>query len=190
MKKSKINPVLITSREAMLAVVSDLVRDKLAIAEIQIRIEQEKVAIEERYQARIDELARRIQMNEGGLHVWTEQNPQEFDGKKSIDLPSARFGLRTCPPKVEKARGVKNFDEVLARLASTVVHDATGNPIFIGENFIREGQPSIDKDRLIAERANIPPAAFKAAGFTIDQDEVFFFEPKSEVLEASSKEAA
>ena len=190
MKKTKIKPVLIHSRDGMLAVVAELVSDKLALKELQIQIEQQKAAIDARYQERVDELARQIQMAEGGLHVWSDQNPGEFDGKKSIDLPSARFGFRLCPPKVEKGKGVKNFDEVLARLASTVVQDACGQPVFIGENFIRDGSPSIDKERLIAERANIPAAAFKAAGFTIDQDEVFFFEPKSEVLEASSREAA
>ena len=36
----------------------------------------------------------------------------------------------------------------------------------------------------------IPPAALKLAGIIFDQDEVFFFEPKSESLETSKQEVA
>jgi hypothetical protein len=182
MKKTKIKPVLIHSREAMLAVVANLVSDKLALAAKQVEIEQAK--------ADIDELARRCQTNEAGLHVWSVQHPEEFDGGKSIDLPSATFGFRTCPPSVEKDKSARTWDDVAARLASTVINDATGQAIFIGENFVRYGSPTVDKTGLIAIRDEIPEAAKKSAGFTIEQEEIFFFKPKSEVLEASSQEAA
>lgn len=189
MKKTKIKPVLIHSREAMLAVVAELVSDKLALAAKHVEIEQAKADIEASYQSDIDDLARRVQMNEGGLHVWSDQHPEEFDGNKSIDLPSATFGFRKCPPAVEKAKGAKTWDEVVARLASTVVQDALGNPVFIGENYIRYGAASVDKAQLIADRESIPAAAMKAAGFTIEQEELFFFKPKSEVLEASTQQS-
>ena len=190
MKKTKIKPVLIHSREAMLAVVANLVSDKLALAAKLVEIEQAKADIEASYQTDIDELARRCQTNEAGLHVWSVQHPEEFDGNKSIDLPSATFGFRTCPPSVEKDKSARTWDDVAARLGSTVIQDATGAPTFIGENFVRYGSPTVDKAGLLAIRDEIPEAAKKSAGFTIEQEEIFFFKPKSEVLEASSQEAA
>lgn len=192
-KTTKLQPVLISSREGMLFVVSNLVVAKLAHAELQIQIEKEKAAIDAKYQSRIDEGARLIQMSEGGLQVWAEQNPQEFDGKKSIDLPQARFGFRTTPHSVEKARGVRTWDDVVARLINTLVtEDGTDNSPFIfeGEDYVRYPSPAVDKLKLLADREKIPAAALKAAGIVFNQDELFFFEPKSEVLQASTQEAA
>ena len=190
MKQTKIKPVLIHSRDGMLAVVAELVSDKLALAALQVEVEQKKAEVEAAYQERIDQLARQIQMSEGGLHVWSDQHPEEFDGNKSIDLPSATFGFRTCPPKVEKAKGAKTWEDVVSRLAATLIQDACGNPEFIGENFIRYGVATVDKDTILKIRDTIPAAALKAAGIVIEQEEIFFFKPKSEVLEASSQEAA
>ena len=192
-KTTKLQPVLISSREGMLAVVSQLVTWKLAHAEVQIQIEKEKAEIEAKHQARLDELARAIQMSEGGLQVWAEQHPEEFDGKKSIDLPQARFGFRTTPHSVEKAKGVRTWDDVVARLISTLLtEDGTDNSPFIfeGEDYVRYPSPAVDKVKLLADRERIPAAALKSAGITFQQDELFFFEPKSEVLQASTQEAA
>lgn len=191
-KSQKLTPVLISSREGMLAVVTDTVGAKLDLAALQVEIEQQKAEIDRQHQARIDELTRQIQMNEGGLQVWASQHPEEFDGKKSIDLPAARFGFRTTPHSVEKAKGVRNWDDVVARLLATLIteNDEPNSPFrFIGEDYIRYGSPSVDKAKLLADRENIPAEALKAAGIIFDQDEIFFFEPKSEVLEAT-KEAA
>jgi hypothetical protein len=177
----------------MLFVVSNLVAAKLSHAEVKIQIEQEKAEIEARHQSRLDELARLIQMGEGGLQVWAEQHPEEFDGKKSIDLPQARFGFRTTPHSVEKAKGVRTWDDVVARLISTLLtEDGTDNSPFIfeGEDYVRYPSPAVDKLKLLADRENIPAAALKAAGIVFNQDELFFFEPKSEVLQSSTQEAA
>lgn len=187
-KKTKLQPVLISSREGMHAVVSHLVGSKLGLAAMQIAIEEEKAAIDRKYQEQIDELERDIQIHESGLQVWATQNPHEFSGKKSIDLPAAKFGFRTGPHKVEKAKGVKNWDEVVSRLACTVVQDGE-TVLFNGEDFIRYGAPAVDKDALLSAREVIPAEALKAAGVVFDQEEFFFFEPKSEVLEATKEVA-
>lgn len=189
-KKPKIQPVIITSRDAMRGVVAQLVADKLALGKVTLKVENEKLAIERKYQEEIDDLCRRIAAAEGGLHAWSalHKDDAEFDGKRSIDLPSARFGFRTCPPKVEtEGKG----DAAVNRLAAVVVLDpSTDEPIFRGEDYIAYGTPSIDKAKLLADRDKIPAEALLAAGIVIRQDELFFFEPNSEVLEASTQEAA
>jgi hypothetical protein len=189
-KKQKIQPVIITSREAMRVAAADLVADKLALEKLTVKIEARKLQIAREHQEEVDTLLRRIAATEGGLHAWSaiHKEDAEFDGKRSIELPCARFGFRTCPPKVETEN---KGEAAVNRLASVVVLDpSTDEPIFRGEDYIRYGAPAIDKDAILADRDKIPAEALVAAGIAIKQDELFFFEPKSEVLEASTQEAA
>lgn len=192
-KTPKFEPVLISSRDGMHAVVTQIVNDKLSLAGLKVEMEKEIAAIAEKYQGKIDALNRSVLMNEGGLQVWAERNPDQFGEKKSIDLPLARFGFRLSPHKVEKAKGVRNWDDVASRLISTLItEDGTDNSPFIfeGEDYVRYSEATVDKAKLLANRKNIPADALKAAGIFFEQEENFFFEPKSEVLEASSQEAA
>ncbi len=190
-KKKKLQPVLISSREGMLGVVADLVAAKLEFTKLLTQIEQEQVAIAKQHQPRIDELARNIQMSEAGLHVWSVSNPGEFDGKRSIDLPTALFGFRLGKHKVEKPSNV-TWKEIVDRLISTIiwppgVPTTDEQPIFEGENYVRYGDPEVDKDALLRDRKLIPEAALRATGISFCQEEFFFFEPKSEVLEPTKQ---
>ncbi|CAN5548539.1 hypothetical protein BH09VER1_BH09VER1_24850 [soil metagenome] len=189
-KTPKPEPVLISSRAGMLAVVNDLVKYKLDHAALLVRIEKLKSRVTRKFQGDVDDLNRLIQMAEGGLHVWAASHPGEFDGKKSIELPDARFGFRTCPPKVDKVGG--NWEQILARLSSVYLVDAQNDNLvlFDGSDYIRLGTPEIDKAKLLADRDKIPAEALQLAGILIVKDEVFFFEPKSELIEATTQEAA
>jgi len=168
----------------MQAVVSEIVRTRLELAATLVTIEEGKAAVEAGFAAEVDELQRAIAQLEGGLQVWAAGHPEEFGDKKSIDLPSATFGFRQGPPKVEKVRAKETWDDIVARMVSIVTPD------FIGEDYVRYGAPSLDKDQLLKDRDTIAPEVLKAAGIRFDQDEFFYFTPKSEVLESTSKEAA
>jgi phage host-nuclease inhibitor protein Gam len=183
MKKTKYQPILISSREAMLAVVSELVQAKLAHAALTVQVEEQKAMIEEEYQPDFDKMQRSIQSREAALEVWAAQHPEEFGDKKSLDLPQARFGFRTGKHKVGKIRTKDTWDAIAERLASFVSEQ------LIGENYVRYGGPEVDKDKLLADRKTLAEDALKAVGIRFEQDEFFFFEPKSEVLEATSKVA-
>jgi phage host-nuclease inhibitor protein Gam len=189
-KAPKLQPVLISSREGARAVVAELVEDKLRVEALTVQIEEAKAAIERDYKDEIDEINRRIQQNEGGLQVWSLQHPEEFGKAKSIDLTMARFGFRTCPTKVEKGKGAGTWEAVVNRLLSTVIKNDAGEVIFNGEDYIQYGDPAVAKARLIVDKDIIPAEALLLAGISFEQDEIFFFEPKSEVLEASKKEVA
>ncbi len=201
-KKPKLTPILISSRAGALAVVSDLVERKLELTARLIDIEKEKERIQKVYQPEIDELTTAIQTAEAGLNVWAQQHPEEFPkGIKSIDLPQARFGFRFGKHKVEKLKSKDTWDDIVNRIAAVKIQafDESGNPrfhpdnqpvwAFDGEDYIRYGQPELDKDGLLSRRADIPAEALKLAGIRIEQEEFFFFEPKSEVLE-TTKQAA
>ena len=193
-KSKQFEPVLIDSRPGMLAVVAGLVRDYLQLAALQVKMELIKNRITRKYQAEVDELNRAIASKEGGLHVWSKRNKDtaEFGEKKSIVLPEATFGFRISPPKVDNLEGT--WDHALARLASIeIVMEVPGSEprvIFSGSDYIRDGKPSIDKDKLLADRDKIPSEVWELAGMRVVQEELFFFTPKSEVLESTTKEAA
>lgn len=184
MKKTKIKPVLIHSREGFQGVVSEIVAAKLSAAALQVEMEQEIAQIQKRYQGDMDEISREIQAKEAGVHVWAVQNPKEFGERRSIELTQAIVGFRTCPPAVEKIRSRDTWGDIAQRLAS--VNDGE----FIGENYLRYKDPEVDKTSLIADRESIPERALKTIGIRIEQDEVFFIEPKSEVAGKSTREAA
>lgn len=192
-EKQKLVPVLISSREGMHAVVTNLVADKLAVAALKVEIEQKKAAIDQKYQEKLDDLNRQILSGEAGLEVWSQKYPQEFGDRRSIELTAATFGFRKGGPKVGKISGI-TWEKIVARLASIVIKENEGTPeervVFDGEDYLRYPDAVVDKEALLADRKNIPAQALELAGILIEQDEFFFFEPKSEVVEASVKEAA
>lgn len=194
-KAKKWEPILISSREGMRSVASDLVRDKLALKELQVQIEQEKAETDRKYKDQVDDLGRSIQMAEGGLQVWASQHSEEFADKRSIDLGFARLGFRKGPPKVEK-RGKFTWPQIVTFLLALVVRekDAAGNEtdtvVFEGADYVRYGEPTVNKDAILNDRETIPEEALKLAGIFIDQDEFFYFEPTSEVIDATVQKAA
>lgn len=186
MKKPKFTPIHIHSRDGMRAIAADLVANKLALAKLQIRIEERKAAVEREHQERYDEITRAIQMQEAGLHIWsqTHRDGPEFAGKKSIELPQCIFGFRFGKHKVEKSKTKDTWGDIAARLISYV------SDTFVGSDYIRYGDPAVDKDALLGIRDQIPPEACRAIGIKIDQEEFFYFEPKSDVIDATSQSAA
>lgn len=180
-KKPKIKPTVITSRDAMEAIVSQTVNLKLQVAALKVAMEQEIAKIQAAYQSEIDPLQREITVHEAGLHVWAEQNKSEFGARKSIELQTATLGFRTTPPAVEKSKK-GNWDDVALRLAS---YKADG---FIGENYVAYGEPKVNKEAILRDRDEIPASVLRAVGIAISQEEVFYITPKSDVLPATKQE--
>lgn len=186
MKKPKIEPCIIVSREGVQAAVSDIVRAKLRAAELTVQMEKEVAEIQKRYLARLDEINREIATKEAGVFVWAERNRSEFGNRKSIDLTMAIIGYRTSPPAVEQIRSKEKVGDIAARLPS-VIDEESG---FIGENYVRYASPTIDKEKLLADREKIPASVLALAGLRIVQYEQFYITPKSEVIDSTTQEAA
>jgi phage host-nuclease inhibitor protein Gam len=74
MKKPKIPAIVITSREAMIATVNDIVTAKLRHTEITSLMELEIAAVQGRYQERLTGLGREIQSKEAGVQLYCEQH--------------------------------------------------------------------------------------------------------------------
>jgi phage host-nuclease inhibitor protein Gam len=183
-KKTKIEAANIHSREGMMSAVADVVGAKLRVAELTAQMEQEVNDVQRRYQEGIEALGREIAAKEQGVYVWAQRNPGEFPPeRRTIDLPTATVGWRLSPPSVEKVRAKDKWEDIAYRLVE-VVEDG-----FIGENYVRYAEPSVDKKQILADANIIPTAALKLAGLAIEQEDVFSIRPKSELAEAGPAEA-
>lgn len=60
--------------------------------------------IKKQYEGKIDSEKKMIESKSLILNLWASQNPEEFNGKKSIDFVHAIIGFRTGQPKVEKRK--------------------------------------------------------------------------------------
>jgi hypothetical protein len=57
-------------------------------------------------------------------------------------------------------------------------------------HFVREPAPQVDKPALLVDRATFTPEELRIMGIAFEQDELFFIDPKSEVAQGDSREAA
>jgi len=191
MKKTKIPAVVVSSREGMTAAVNDIIHAKLRCAELTAQMEQEIAAIQKGYQERLADLGREIQSKEAGVQLYCEQHrAAEFPGKKSIDLTLATVGFRETPYRVEKARSKDTWEEIAVRMAAMTTMGGDGETLFAGENYVTYPEPSLAKAVLLQDRAKIPEDVLKAVGIRFAYDEIFYIAPKSEVAEATVREAA
>ncbi len=177
--RKKITPILIQSRESMASVVSSIVDAKLKHSALINEMEQKILAIQSEYKSELDTLARQIEINESAAYIWSQQNLAEFGDKKSIDFTSATVGFRTSPPKVVPANS-KISDKSIARLLEALEW---------GEPYLNYPDPKPDKEAILADRNKLTPDQLRAAGIKIEQEEIFYIQPKSEIVE-TSKQAA
>lgn len=170
----------ISSREAMLGVVSEVVRLKLDHAAATAEMESEVAVVQKRYAAKLDRLAENIHFREECVHDYcTAHRAELFPEKKSIDTPSAVLGFELTPWRVETSGRKVTWKDVVARLLR----------LPWGQAYIRTPAPQPDKDALLSDREKLTPEQTTAAGVQFAQDEQFFIRPKSEIVEATTKES-
>ncbi|MCC6356940.1 MAG: host-nuclease inhibitor Gam family protein [Verrucomicrobiae bacterium] len=189
-RNTRLVAVEVASKEAMIGVVAEIVRLRLRMAEVTAQMEQDVAEVQARYAPEIEELGRAVAANEVGVHAWALRNPKEFQVRRSIDLPSAEVGFRTSPPKVEKIRSKQTWEQI-ALVMTEYEYEADEAPErFSGADYIRQPAPEIDKEKLIADRAKIPPQALEQIGVRIVQEDVFSIRPKSDLIGAGPSVAA
>lgn len=201
-KKQKVVAMVVVSREAMAAVVADVVDAKLQLTELEAQMEQDILLVQRRYQDRLADLGQKVAACEAGVYVWATQHKAEFgepggDKPRSIDLPTAQVGFRLNPPAVTKLRTKDNWRDIAFRLQATQVTKAPepgaeAAVIFCGAAYVREADPEVNKDGLIADRDKIPAEVLADVGIVISQEDTFFIKPKAEIIaaRATKREAA
>ncbi len=179
-KKTKHIPCIVASREGLQGIVGEIIQLRLEHTALTTEMEQELAAVQRKYQPRLMTLARQIQSRESGAYVWCHTNRPAFGEKKSLELPCATIGFRLTPPRVEKLLERDTWSAVARRLEL----------LDWGKTFVSYAEPAPNKEALLRERVKLTTEQLHQAGISIAQDENFFIDPKSEVLEAISKREA
>jgi hypothetical protein len=118
-KRQKLEPCIINSRQALEGVVADVIKLKLEHTLATASMEREIADVQKRHQDLLLNLARQIEAKEAGVFVYCQQHrSQLFPEKKSLDLLLASVGFETTPPRVEKVNSKDTFGKIGLRLES------------------------------------------------------------------------
>lgn len=142
------------------------------LSAIEAKMNSELAAIREKYQDRITELNDKKDEQFEVLEVFANETNESWGKKKSLDLVHGTIGFRTGTPKLKYEKGF-NGKSVVAILAEKF------------PDYVRT-VTEINKEKLIADRENDGfQKLCEKAHISIDQDETFFVESKSEALQPS-----
>ncbi len=169
MSKTREKKVVITGvsremAEASFAVFADADARQQRIT---AKMDQEITRIREKYQDEVTKLQEKKDEAFEAMQTFAMENRELFSKKKSIEMLHGVFGFRTGTPKLKTRKGF------------------TWNAV---TNLLKEFLPTYvrvseepAKDKLLSDR-EIPEVAdlFPKVGILVDQDEVFYVEPKKE----------
>lgn len=138
---------------------------------ITAKMDQEITKIRDRYQDEVTKLQERKDDAFDVMQAFAIENRELFTKKKSMEMLHGVFGFRTGTPKLKTRKGF-TWGAVTNLLKEFL-------PAYVRTS----EEPA--KDKLLADR-EIPEVAdyFPKVGIMVDQDEVFFVEPKKEEVSA------
>ena len=154
----------ITSRadaEAGVTRLAEVVNARRAFASA---MDDEILAIRNRYELKLGQLDAQIEQTTGDLEAWAVANPSEFGKRKSIEFLNGTVGFRTGTPKLSLLSPAWTWEKVTAAVERLL------------PNFIRN-KPEVDKESILGQRDEL--AEFlPSVGLKVTQGESFYVEPK------------
>jgi len=138
---------------------------------ITAKMDQEITKIREKYQDDVTKLQDKKDEAFEVMQTFAMENRELFTKKKSIEMLHGVFGFRTGTPKLKTRKGFT------WAAITTLLKEFLPTYVRVSE------EPA--KDKLLADR-DIPEVAdlLPKVGIFIDQDEVFYVEPKKEEVTA------
>ena len=170
----------IASTAALDSVVADLVRMQLRLTELEVRRDSELAEVEKRHQAKLMAVRDNIRATEENVQAYCKAHRAElFPETKSRETALAHFGFELTPWRVELASRRLKIRDVIQRLLRSAW----------GKVYLRQPDPQLDKEMILADRQTLTPERLAEAGLQITRDEQFFVRPKLETAEATSQAA-
>ena len=160
----------ITTRQELDAVVENIVQLQLERAELEQTLERELAEVRQRYRRPLAEIDRFLLMELRWVEDWAERHPGLFGAAQSLELTHAVIGFRVTPPRVDRASRRWTWAEIAAKLGE----------VGWGRRYLRQAAPEVNKEALLADRAELLPAELKLVGLKIAQDRRFFLTPHRE----------
>jgi phage host-nuclease inhibitor protein Gam len=158
----------IQNRQELDAVVENIVQLQLARAGLERDQEQEIAAIRQKFRAPLAELDRYLLLENTWAENWARAHGDAFTGdKRSLACTHATIGFRVSPPRVDRASRKWTWTEVATKLAD----------LAWGRRYLRQPAPEVNKEALLADRAELDAAELRKVGVKIVQEERFFIAP-------------
>lgn len=173
MAKKKPQPpaIIISTEDGLASCVNRYVELQLRLEEVKAIHEQNVATLNAEFDSQTREMVVEIEALINGSHLFCERNRQLFpDGSKSRVYRNGTVGFRLNPPKVDKVLPKDTWEAVAARLTS----------VEWGKPFLHTKDPTVNKDALLANRANLTEAQLDSVGVKFAQGETFFIEPAFE----------
>jgi phage host-nuclease inhibitor protein Gam len=168
--------LVLTSEDAMVGTLNRFVELKLQLAAAHANHEKEVAELNTAFDSAIQKQREELAVLESSVQLYALRYRKDlFPGdKKSKDFANARIGFRSNPPSVGKRVSKDTFPAIARRLDETDW----------GQAYV-EWTPTLDKEALLRDRAQIPEENLAAVGLRFDQDEFFFIEPSSDAIARS-----
>lgn len=160
----------VPTREEMTATLHDYAITDASIRKMEADMDQEIADVRKKYEKSLTDLKESQEKRMEEVHLWAQNNREDFDAKKSLDLVHAVIGFRTGNPAVKAQKGFTLVS--CLNLLKKNKHT----------EFIRTKE-ELDKEAILAKRTD--EATLKIiseAGLEISQTETFFIDTKSEAV--------
>lgn len=145
------------------------------VARLQLDLDADVAAMKQRldnlrreHEEYQQQLAAQIERDTQRAMQWAEHNQEHFAAARSLELTRCTVGFRLGQPTVTTKKGITQADAIENLLADPA-----------GEQFVRMGKPTLDKESIIRER-NTQEPLFTRSGILVTQTERFFIDPKAE----------
>jgi len=172
----------IQSRHELDAVVENIVQMQLEHAALEQAQEHEIAATRQKFRAPLAELERYLTHETAWVETWAKRNPAWFVDRPSLALTHATIGYRVSPPRVERASRKWTWTEISQKLGE----------VAWGRRYLRQPSPEVNKEAILANRAEFDPAELRQVGVKIVQETRFYITPHrtTEATEESALEEA
>jgi phage host-nuclease inhibitor protein Gam len=157
----------IQTRQQLDVVVENIIQLQLDRAELERAQEREITAVRQKFRPPLAELDRYLAAETTWVETWARENPGAFGEKRSFDCTHAIIGFRVTPPRIERASRKWTWSAVALKLAD----------LGWGKRYLRVPAPEVNKEAILADRAELSAVELRQAGLRISQEERFFIAP-------------
>jgi phage host-nuclease inhibitor protein Gam len=160
----------ITSRHELDAVVENIVQLQLNRAEIEREQDQEIAGIRQKFRTPLAEIERYLTLETTWVETWARSHPDSFRDRQSLALTHAIIGFHVSPHRVDRASRKWTWGAIAEKLGEMAWR----------RRYLRQPALEVNKEALLADRADLSPAELRTVGLKIVQEERFYIAPHRE----------
>jgi phage host-nuclease inhibitor protein Gam len=149
------------------AVVENIVQLQLNRASLERDQEQEIAGIRQKYRSPLAELDRYLLLETTWVENWARANSEAFPERRSLACTHATIGFRVSPPRVDRASRKWTWTDIALKLGE----------LAWGRRYLRQPALEVNKEALLADRAELVAPELRKVGLKIVQEERFFLTP-------------